>query len=131
MTIPMWCLLAGVILPYIWAGASVPFRLKQFGTFDLARPREQGNALTDAGHGVWGAQFNAWEAITVFAVANLLAFMAGVSPEGQWSLAAIVWLVARVFHGIFYAANIPVLRVLCFGGGIISSYWIIWLAASH
>lgn len=128
MTIPMWCLVAGVILPYLWAGASVPFRLKQFGNADLAQPRVQGDQLIDAGHGAWGAQFNSWEAISVFAVANLIAFMGGVEPEGNWSMAAIVWVVARVFHGVFYITNIPPLRILCFVTGLVMSLWIISMA---
>lgn len=128
MTIPMWCMVAGILLPYIWAGTSVPFRVKQFGTVDLARPREQGDRLTDAGHGAWGAQFNSWEALIVFAVANLIAFMGGVDPAGNWSMAAMIWVVARFFHGVFYISNIPVLRVLCFTAGIGMSGWIVAMA---
>ena len=128
MTIPMWCMLAGVILPYIWAFASVPFRFKQFGDADLAQPRVQGDQLTDGGHGAWGAQFNAWEALAVFTVANLIAFMGGVDPEGNWFLAALLWVVLRFFHGVFYIANIPPLRVLCFAGGMGMSLWIVFMA---
>jgi uncharacterized MAPEG superfamily protein len=130
MTVPMWCLLAGLFLPYIWAGASIPFRLKQFGNVGLSRPREQGNQLTEAGHGAWGAQANAWEALAVFTVANLIAFMVGLDPAGNWSLAAMIWVIARLFHGIFYIANIPVLRVFCFVGGVAMSLWIIFMAAT-
>ena len=92
MTIPMWCMLAGLLLPYIWAGASVPFRFKQFGAADLAKPRVQGDQLTEGGHGAWGAQFNAWEALAVFTVANMIAYMGGVDPEGNWALAAMIWV---------------------------------------
>ena len=81
-----------------------------------------------AGHGAWGAQFNAWEALAIFAAANLIAFMGGVDPAGDWSMAAIIWLVVRFFHGIFYIANIPVLRILCFATGLAMSLWIVTLA---
>ena len=128
MTIPMWCMLAGVMLPYIWAGASIPFRLKQFGTIDLARPRKQGNSLVDGGHGAWGAQFNAWEALSVFAVVNLVAFMAGVDPEGNWSLAAMIWVVGRFFQGVFYVTNIPALRTLSFATAFGMCGWIAAMA---
>ena len=47
MTIPLWCLLGGVVLPYVWAGASVPFRNKQLGGLDIAQPRLQAAGLTD------------------------------------------------------------------------------------
>jgi uncharacterized MAPEG superfamily protein len=128
MTTPLWCLFAGILLPYIWAASSLPFRLKQFGTFDFAKPREQADKLVDAGHGALGAQLNAWEALSVFAAANLIAFMAGVDPAGNWSLAAIIWLVSRVFHGVFYITNLPPLRTICFAGGLFSSLYIIILA---
>ena len=130
MTIPMWCLLVGMILPYIWAFASVPFRVRQLGAVDLAYPRAQAEQLVDAGSAVVGSQGNAWEALIVFAVANLMAFMAGVSPEGSWSIAALVWLVARVFHGVFYVGNIPTLRVICFVTGMAMSLWIVFMAAT-
>ncbi len=129
MTIPLWCLLAGVVMPYLWAGASVPLRVKEFGNADLATPRVQAEQLTAGGHGAWGAQLNAWEALIVFAVANLVAFMAGLNPEGAWATAAIVWVVARFFHGVFYIANVPPARIACFVGGLGSSLYIFFLAA--
>ncbi|MBT7372194.1 MAG: hypothetical protein HN816_16205 [Gammaproteobacteria bacterium] len=128
MTIPMWCMLAGLILPYVWHGASVPFRLKQFDAIDAAKPREQADRLTDAGYGAWGAQLNAWEALAVFTVANVIAFMGGVDPAGNWSLAAIIWVAVRFLHGVFYIANIPPLRILCFTTGLAMSIWIIAMA---
>ena len=130
MTIPLWCLLAGVILPYIWAGASVPFRLKEFGTIDLKTPRVQADKFTDTGVGAWGAQLNAWEALGVFSAANLVAFMAGVDPAASWATAAMLWVALRFFHGVFYIANIPPLRILCFTGGFGCSLYIFYLALS-
>gem|GEM_PF-388734 len=130
MTIPMWALLAGMVLPYIWAGASFPFRLKQLGDIDLRHPRQQAEKLVDGGNGVVGAQFNAWEALTFFGVANLIAFMSGLDAAGSWSMAAMIWVVARFFHGVFYIANIPVLRMICFATGFGMSLWIVFMAAS-
>jgi len=66
MTIPTWCLLSGLFLPYIWAFAALPFRLKQFGDSDFRYPRQQAEKLVDAGSGVIGAQFNAWEELIFF-----------------------------------------------------------------
>ena len=66
MTIPTWCLLAGLFPPYIWALEVLPFRLKQFGDTDFRYPRQQAEKLVDAGSGVVGAQFNAWEALIFF-----------------------------------------------------------------
>ena len=66
MTIPTWCLLAGLFLPFIWAFAALPFRLKQFGDADFRYPRQQAEKLVDAGSGVVGAQFNAREVLIFF-----------------------------------------------------------------
>lgn len=130
MTIPLWCLLGGVILPYVWAGVSVPFRAKQLGKVDLAQPRVQAGELVDGGAGAWGAQMNQWEAITVFMAANLAAFMQGVDQDGYWATASLVWLAARALHGVFYVLGIAVLRVACFVTGLAMSIWIFILAAS-
>ena len=130
MTIQIWCLIAGAMLPYVWAGVSVPFRNAQFGGPDLNYPRAQGEALTERGAGVWGAQGNAWEALGVFTVANLLAFMAGVDPAGAWATAAMIWVPLRVLHGIFYTMNVAALRVACFAGGMAMNFWIFYLALS-
>lgn len=128
MTIPMWCLVAGVFLPYIWAFSSVPYRLKQFGQVDINTPRVQADALTDAGHRVWGAQSNAWEALTVFAVATLIGFMAGLDPSGHWATASLIWLAARIAHGAFYIAGVATLRVISFTTGLGMSLWIVFMA---
>ncbi len=121
MTIQLICLLGGVLLPYVWAGSSVPFRNKQFGRIDLVQPRVQADGLVDNGAWAVGAQMNAWEALNVFAVANFAAFAAGADPAGIWATSCVVWLVSRVAHGIFYIAGNAPLRVLGFFGGAISS----------
>jgi len=126
----MWSLLAGIFLPYILAFASLPFRLKQFGEVDFRYPRRQAEKLVDAGSSVVSAQFNAWEALTIFGVANLIALMSGLDAIGYWSMAAMVWVIARVFHGVFYIVNIPVLRIICFSTGLGMSLWIVFMAAT-
>ena len=128
MTIQLWCLLAGMILPYVWAFSSVPFRNKQFGSLDLKEPRVQAEKLIDGGARVWGAQSNAWEALAVLAVANLTAMMAGVDPAGNWSVAAIIWVLARSLHGVFYIMNVAPLRVACFATAFGMSGWIVSMA---
>jgi len=124
VTIQLACLLIGALLPYIWAFSSLPFRNNQFGTVDLNQPRVQAEKLEDAGARVWGAQMNAWEALAVFTVANVAAFMGGVEPAGNWSYAALGWVVFRIGHGGFYIADVPAARVLCFVGATGMSIWI-------
>ena len=128
MTIPLWCLLAGATLPYVWAAVSIPFRSKQLGTVDLKQPRLQAAELTEGGAGAWGAQMNQWEALSVFMAATLAAYMQGVDPGGNWALASIIWLIARVAHGVFYVAGIAPLRVAGFVTGTAMSIWIFVMA---
>lgn len=130
MTIPLWCLLGGVILPYVWTAVAAPLRKQELGTIDLDQPRLQAGELTGRGAGAWGAQMNQWEAITVFMAANLAAFMQGVDQAGYWSTASIIWLVARVLHGVFYVLGNAVLRVACFVASTAMSIWIFVLAAN-
>ena len=128
MTIPLWCLVGGLLLPYIWAGVSVPFRNKELGSLDLAQPRLQALSLTGGGAGAWGAQMNQWEALTVFTAANFIAFTQGVDPAGSWATASIVWLAARLLHGVFYVMEQATLRVACFVASLAMSVWIIVMA---
>ncbi|MFN3235691.1 MAG: MAPEG family protein [Pseudomonadales bacterium] len=130
----MWtqlvCLLIGMVLPYIWAASSLPFRSKQFGKPDINEPRVQAEQLSGAGARAVGAQANAWEALILFAVANLAAWMAGVEPVGNWGMAALIWAGARVGHGIFYIMGLAALRVLAFVIGTAMSFWIMVMALS-
>ncbi|MCZ6501163.1 MAG: MAPEG family protein [Gammaproteobacteria bacterium] len=128
MTVPLWCLMIGVILPYVWAFSSLPFRAKQFGSPDLKEPRVQGEQLTGSGARAWGSQMNAWEAVIVFGAATVAAIVAGVSPEGNWSMASMIWVVARASHGGFYIRGIAPLRILAFTIGMGMSFWIFAMA---
>ena len=130
MTIPLWCLLGGVLLPLVWAGVSVPFRNKQLGKVDVNQPRLQAAELTDGGAGAWGAQMNAWEALSIYMAATLAAFMQGLDPTSTWATASLIWLAARVLHGVFYVLGISALRVLCFGTSTGMSLWIFYMAAT-
>lgn len=124
MSIPLLCLLGGVVLPYIWAGVSVPFRNKQLGGVDLAQPRLQAALLTEGGAGAWGAQMNQWEALAVFTAAHVAAFIQGLPVDGVWTSASLVWLAARILHGLFYVVGQAPLRVMAFVVSLLCSVWI-------
>lgn len=124
MTTQLVCLLIGMILPYIWAFSSLPFRISQFGKPDLDQPRFQADQLVGVGARVVGAQANAWEALILFSAGNLGAILAGVDPAGHWALAAMIWAAARVGHGIFYVMGIAPMRILSFAIGTGMSFWI-------
>ena len=129
MTIPLWCLLCGVLLPLVWAAVSVPFRARQLGKVDLEQPRLQAAELTEGGAGAWGAQMNAWEALSIYMAATLAATMQGLDPAGLWATASLIWLAARVLHGAAYVMGIAALRVACFVTSTAMSLWIFAMAA--
>lgn len=128
MTTQLICLLIGMVLPYIWAFSSLPFRNGQFGKVDLNEPRVQGEQLTGGGARAVGAQGNAWEALIIFTVANVAAITMNVDPQSNWALAAMIWAAARVGHGIFYIMGIAPLRVLSFVISTGMSFWIMIMA---
>jgi uncharacterized MAPEG superfamily protein len=114
-----------MVLPYIWAFSSLPFRMRQFGKPDLDSPRVQAGQLVGGGARVVGAQANAWEALILFAAANLGALLGGVEPAGSWALATMIWAAARVGHGAFYLMGIAPMRILAFAISAGMSFWII------
>lgn len=113
MTTPFWCLLIIVIIPYLLAGLGGYFRIKQTGRLDNNYPRVQLAALEGTGARIWAAQQNAWEAVVVFASSVFVAHLAGAAAETSATL-AIVFVICRIIHAIFYIANLATLRSLVF-----------------
>lgn len=113
MTIPFWCLLVTILIPYVLAGAGGYFRVRQLGTLDNKHPRTQAVELTGAGARAYAAQANAWEAVPVFAAAVFVSHLAGANPSTA-ALLSEIFVVARVLHAVVYLANLDVLRSLVF-----------------
>jgi len=109
MTIPLWCLLVAVILPYVWLPASFSARKEAFGQADNAHPRLQVAKLEGKGARAYAAHQNAFEALAVFAPAVLVAHVTHANPMHSTILAA-VWVVCRFLHGVLYIANIDKAR---------------------
>ena len=128
MTIQIICLLIGAVLPYLWFGVSLRYTKLELGSIGLEAPRQQAAQLTGAGARARDAQHNAWEALILFGAANAAALMAGVEPSGNWSLAAPLWVAARLLHGAFYLAGMALPRGLSFAIGVAMSLWIFGLA---
>jgi uncharacterized MAPEG superfamily protein len=129
MTLPLWALIGAVLLPYIATGITAVHRKRQFGSVDNQYPRLQAAKLEGAGARAVGAQANAWEALTVFAPAAILAHIAGADAR-MAAIAAAIFLAARVLHLIVYLNDMANIRTLCFIVGAGSSLWLYWLAGS-
>ena len=127
MTTPFWCLFVVVLLPYVWAGVGGGYKAVQLGSVDIDEPRVQAAALTGAGRRAVATQDNAWEALPVFTAAVVVNHLAGAAP-GPSAIAAIVFVVARIVHGVAYIRGIAPARVGAFGIGTFASLALFGLA---
>lgn len=127
MTIPFWCLLIVLIIPYLLAGVAGYFKTTQLGTLDNNNPRQQSAALTGAGARAFAAQQNAWEAMAVFTAAVLVAHFAGADAQMSANL-AMAFVAFRLLHAVAYIADWATLRSLLFVGALASAIWLFILA---
>ncbi len=125
MTTAYWCILIAALLPYVWVTTA-----KAGGKrYDNRDPRtwlaRQDNPRTLRAN---GAQLNAYEAFAPFAASVLMAQVAGVDPA-RISLLAMAFVGLRVLHGVFYVANVHVLRSAVWFGGFGCVIWLMLQAA--
>ena len=115
----LYSIVGAVILTYA-PFLAVGFARFQLG-YDQSAPRAMFDKLPDyAKRATWAHQ-NCFEALTIFTAAALMAYVTGV--ESSWAfIAAIAFLVSRLFYSVFYILNIPILRSLMFAVGSISGY---------
>jgi uncharacterized MAPEG superfamily protein len=129
MTVPLWCLLIAVLMPYVLTGVGAYFRIQQLGEIDTHAPRVQAMELRGPAARAYGAQLNMWEAIAVFTAAVVTAHLAGADPVKS-AMAAELFILARIFHAIFYVSDLDKLRTLSFTVGFGACIWLFVLAAS-
>jgi len=109
MSLPLWCLLVTSLLPFWLAFWGSAVRRREFGRLDNHHPRQQYARMKGRGARLWAAQQNAWEALALF-TAGVVA--CEVSGGGGWlaGTASVVFVLARIAHGICYAHDLPTLR---------------------
>jgi len=130
MTLPLWCLVGVVLVPYALAGVGAYQRLRQLGSIDNKNWRvNQLPKLTGIGARAYSAQANAWEAVALFTVAVAVAHLSGANPELS-GLAAVLVLIARVVHPMLYLADWDKLRTVAFLAGWGGCLWLFGLAIS-
>lgn len=106
-------LLCLCLMPYIYAFISHYYRKQQLGKIDNQNPREQYAHLHGPGARAVAAQQNSWETLAIYSAA-LLAVVASGLEVRYLAEAAVVVLVGRLLHGVFYLANLDKLRSLSF-----------------
>ncbi|TZF84336.1 MAPEG family protein [Cognatilysobacter lacus] len=109
-----WCVLVAALLPYVWT-VIAKSRGPRYDNRDprawLARQDDPRVQRANA------AQLNAFEAFPAFAAGVILAHLAGVA-DARIALLAVVFVAARVLHGVFYVAGIATARSMAWFIGI-------------
>ena len=109
-----WCVLIAALLPYVW----VYFAKAGAPKYNNRLPRAWVEKQADnyKVQRAYAAHLNAFEAFAPFAAGVVLAQLAGVD-HGRIALLAVAFVAARVLHGIFYLADVQLLRSLIWAAG--------------
>ncbi len=123
MSLAYWCLLIAGLLPYVWALVA-----KLGAPYDNHCPRD---VLAQAqGHrkrANW-AQANAFESLPLFIAAVLVASIRQADAS-QIDNAALLFVLARIAHGLFYIADLARPRSLAWLIGLGCVVYLFGLAA--
>lgn len=113
MTIAYWCVLAVVLMPYLWAIVAKSSAPK----FDNNQPREWLAKLQGKGARAHAAQMNSFEAMPGFIAAVIIAHLAD-APQHQVDLLAVNFVVLRLVYGYLYIADQATLRSVIWALGV-------------
>lgn len=118
MDLLLLTVLIAAFLPYVWVFVGGALRARREEGFDNRYPRQQAARMEGLGARAYGAQQNAWEALAVYAPVALVAHLAD-APAAAAETTGLLFLIARVAHGLLYLADLPTLRSLVwtFGWG--------------
>jgi uncharacterized MAPEG superfamily protein len=119
-------LLCLCLMPYVFAVITHHYRKKQLGKIDNEYPREQTTHLKGPGARAVAAQQNSWEALAVYSAALLAVVASGLEVK-YLAEAALTVLIARLFHGVFYMANLDKLRSLAFLVAISACFYLFYV----
>ena len=123
MTTAYWCVFIAFLLPYFWI---VLAKVKAPGMNNLT-PRLALEKLDGWKQRAYWAHQNAFEAFSPFAAAVIIAHQLQVN-QAQLNMLALVFIIARISHGIFYIQNWATARSLVWFVGLISVILIFCLA---
>ena len=121
----LYAIVGAVVLTY------VPFLVVGLARaktgYDMSAPRAMFDKLPPYAQRATWAHQNCFEALIIFSAAALMAYVTEV--ESSWaSIAAIAFLVSRLFYSVFYILDIPLARSLMFGIGSLASYTLFGLS---
>jgi uncharacterized MAPEG superfamily protein len=123
MPIAYWCVLIAALLPIVLVSYA-----KIGVESDNRYPREEYDNLPPAKRRAYAAHQNAYENFPFFAAAVIIAMTLGAAPATV-NMLAMAYVAVRVVHGLLYINNIPTLRSLAFGIGLLINIAIFVLPA--
>ncbi|NJL00393.1 MAG: MAPEG family protein [Spirulinaceae cyanobacterium RM2_2_10] len=111
-----------VYFPFLWVGYA-----RVTAGYDISAPRAMFDQLPPYAQRATWAHQNGFEALTIYAVAALSAYVTGVDSTLAVG-AAIAFLVARLLYAFCYIFDQPLLRSLMFAIGSLSSFLLLALS---
>lgn len=123
MTIALWCVMAAAFLPY-------PFTLaaKWSRRFDNHKPRDYLESITGWQKRAHWVQLNSFEAFPAFAAAVIVNRMV-LGPNAVADAIALTFIAARIAYGLFYIADLALLRSVAWFAASLCSIALFVLAA--
>ncbi len=128
MTIALWCVLIGGLMPLAWTGVAKWSGDQKLGPEENKDPRAWLATLTGAQARANAAQLNAIEAFPLFAAAVIIAHVLG-ADQGMADKLAMAWVGLRLVYGVLYITDISAVRTLVWGAALAVTVWIFTLAA--
>ncbi|MFU8818024.1 MAG: MAPEG family protein [Pseudomonadales bacterium] len=116
MTVAFWCVLFAGILPLVWVG----YAKATGGRYDNRAPRAFLAGIDGAAQRAHWAEQNSYEAFPLFVAGVLIAHFVG-APQGSVDLLAVIFVAARIAHGICYVTDLATARSLAWLIGWIST----------
>jgi uncharacterized MAPEG superfamily protein len=115
VTIAYWCVLAAILLPYIWTG--VAKASSGFKPRDNHNPRDYLDKLEGPAKRAHWAQLNTFESIPGFMAAVIIAHLAQ-APQGWVDGLALAYIGLRLAYGVLYITDQAALRTLVWAAGL-------------
>lgn len=120
MDVHLWCIVAAWFLVYL-SKVPVVAAMARAGGYDNHHPRAQQTQLTGWGARALASHLNGFEAFAPFAVAVLIAHVAG-APAAVVDGLAITFVMARVLYVACYLADWSTLRSTVWSIGFLATF---------
>jgi uncharacterized MAPEG superfamily protein len=126
MTIALWCVLIGALLPYAATGLA-----KGGGRMPVRQnhtPRDWLDKLEGWPKRAHWAQLNSFEVFPAFAAAVIVAQLTHATQSKADDL-AMAWVAFRVLYLVMYLVDLAPLRTLSWTAGMACMVWLFFLGA--